>query len=136
MLNLTALLFPAMVPATLTGFFMVVETEKDSTMAKAVELGIAGLVVFLVTAPLMRWVLSRLDAQQKQNERLIESLTASVRVGQREGAVHAKAVESLLEEMRELRVQLDHLPHRIAEHLDERTRRATPERHNPKEPTR
>lgn len=124
MLNVTAALLPCIAPAVLAGYLLVAVTGDTGgppdTWHQVVELGVGGLVVFLVTAPLMRWVLRRLDAQQKQNEKLIESLTASVRVTQKESATHARAVDALLEEMREVRLQLERLPERVAERLNHR----------------
>lgn len=92
-------------------------TPTPDPTSKLVEVTIGGLVVFAVTAPLVRWVLKRLDAQQKQNEKLIETLAAAVRVGQRDSAQHAKVQDSILDELKAMRIELAHLPDRVADRV-------------------
>lgn len=104
-------------PPLLAGAVTAIAGSSDNPMSKVIEVGIGGLVVFLVTAPLMKWVLKRLDAQQKQNEKLIETLASAVRSGQRDSAQHARVQEEMLAELRSMRIDLRELPGRVAEHL-------------------
>jgi hypothetical protein len=118
MTNLVSSSLLLLLPPSLLAGAVTAIAEKDSDpMSKVIEVGIGGLVVFLVTAPLMRWVLKRLDAQQKQNERLIETLASAVRVGQRDSAQHARVQDEMLEELRALRIDLRALPERVVDHL-------------------
>lgn len=108
---------PLMIPPSFVVALLDVEPSATDPWARVLELGIGGVVVFLVTAPLMRWVLKRLDAQHKQNEKLLETLSAAVRSGQHESRLHERVLEELLTELKAMRAEMHSLPERVANHL-------------------
>lgn len=138
MFSVAHLVVPCITPVSLLGYYALALQPADSAAspwARVIELGIGGVIVFLVTAPLVRWLLKRLDTQQEQTERLITALSTAVKTGHRDSTLHARALEALLEEVRELREELSMLPDRVASRIARDLNRSAyeAEPHNPKE---